>query len=163
MCKKWRPDTPVSFGIDASSQCSVTTDLEHFHSKMCPDQVADGRTLPNLEKLVRLMDDWFSGRKERFLSVYDGTGNTEDPKHPFYVDLNVVVFHFKSVYVIVTTRISPVAGFGLLSVGVFQMEEDEAFQLFINSSGSDQWRLRTNEMEEIKAIVKIQLAGSHVS
>ena len=159
------------FWIDAASAGSIERDFEHLHNLLYPDQKGKGPRYPNFDSLFRAVGDWFSRRNERFLLVFDGADNIDDPTNPSNIDLRKVVPNHISVDVIVTTRKSSTQGFGSFSLQVSEMEEEEALQLLQNSSGLDLQQLRSSEAEEMRKIIRelgcfalaIQLTGLYIS
>ena len=159
------------FWIDAASTDSIGRDFEHLHDLMYPDEKGKGPKRSSFDELFRAIGGWFSGRSERFLLVFDGADNIDEPKDPSNVDLRKVVPNHISLDVIVTTRRSSAQGFGSFSLEVSEMEEEEALQLLRNSSGLDPQQLRPSEVEEMRKIIRelgsfalaIQLTGSYIS
>ena len=159
------------FWIDAASTDSIGRDFEHLHGLMYPGEKGKGPKRSSLDELFRAIGDWFSGRSEPFLLVFDGADNIDNPKDPSNVDLRKVVPNHISVDVIVTTRRSSAQGFGSFSLEVSEMEEEEALQLLRNSSGLDSQQLGSSEVEDMRKIIRelgsfalaIQLTGSYIS
>ena len=132
------------FWIDAASIDSIGRDFEHLHGLMYPNEKGKGPKYPTLDNLLREICDWFTRRAERFLLVFDGADNIDNPTDPSNVDLRKVVPNHISVDVIVTTRRSGAQGFGSFSLEVSEMEEEEALQLLQKSSGLDPQQLRSS-------------------
>ena len=159
------------FWIDATSTDSIGCDFEHLHELMYPDQKGKGPECPKFDKLFRAIGDWFSRRSERFLLIFDGADNIDNPKDLSNVDLRKVVPQNGSVDIIVTTRRSSAQGFGKFSLEVGEMEEKEALELLQNSSGLDLQQLKSSEVEEMRNIIRelgflalaIQLTGSYIA
>ncbi|CAF9915151.1 MAG: Kinesin light chain 3 [Alectoria fallacina] len=142
-----------------------------IHDRLYPGQAIESPKPPDFDKIFRPIRDWFSLRGERFLLVYDGADNIDNPDDLSNVDLRKVIPNYKSVDVLVTTRMSRAQGFGSFSVEVGEMKEEEAMQLLANSSGLGLQQLSASETEEMKNIVRelgffalaLQLTGSYVS
>lgn len=169
--KKTRAEYSGIFWIDAGNLDSIKASFEHLFSLLYPDRIPNKEDPSRLEKLAQEIGDWFSTRKERFLLVFDGADSIENPGDSSYIDLDGLVPHCVSVNVIVTTRIAGGKGWGSCSVEVGEMNEKEASQLLLNSSGLGRRDLTQGEVEEIKKIAQeleyfalaIQLAGSYIS
>ena len=121
--------------------------------------------------MILLVRDWFLRQARRFLLVFDGADNIDNAGEPSYVNLNKFIPQCTSVNVIVTTRLSAAQHFGSFSVEVHDMEEDEALQLLLNSSGLVPEQMASAQLGEAQRIVNelgrlalaINLAGSYIS
>ena len=156
--------------IDASNRDSIERDFGYLYRLLFKIPPQNQLALPNMDVLILQVRDWFVRRAEKFLFVFDGADNIDDPKDTLYVNLNDFIPPSASVDVILTTRIWTARRFGSFSIEVHEMNKDEALTLLCNSSGLTYEHL-ANQQDEVERIIgelgyfalAINLAGAYIS
>ncbi len=113
------------------------------------------------------MKNWFYGRGERWLLVFDSADSIDDENDPAFIDLKHFLPNASSVHMIITTRSSKAKGItSLPPIEVGSMEVSEAVELFSTCSDYD----RAANQAKIEMIVQelgclalaVTLTGSYV-
>jgi NB-ARC domain len=170
--QEFRNDYSGIFWIDVSQKESLERQYVQLYRLLFDIRTANDKDLPKLEDLVLFVRNWFSDRAGRYLLVFDGADNIDNPDDSSFVDIAKFIPQAWIVDVLITTRCSsaqyfPEAG----AVEVQKMEEQEALYLLLKSSSLAPESVESSQMLQAKLIVEelgflplaINLAGSYIS
>ena len=165
--QEYRKDYSATFWIEAGQKESLERDFLQIYQSLYGLQELHGGDTVKIDDAVLGVKNWFYGRSERWLLIFDSADSIDDENDPAFIDLKHFLPNASSVHIIITTRSSKAKGMtSLPPIEVGSMELSEAVELFSTCSEYD----RAANQAKIEMIVQelgclalaVTLAGTYV-